>query len=53
MHVKVKHSLTAVVVCVYYDAISVLIEASISRDLGRSEQEVPKHFPISVLGFSD
>ncbi len=53
MHVKVKHRLAAVVVCIYYDAISVLIEAFISSDLARSEQEVPEHFLIAIFGFSD
>ena len=53
MHVKVKHSLPAVVVCIYYDAISILSEASISRDLAGSEQEVPERFLITVFGLSN
>jgi hypothetical protein len=53
MHVKVKNRLPAVVVCIYYDAISVLSEASISRDLARSEQEVPERSPITVFGLSN
>ncbi len=53
MHVEVKHRLPAVVVCIYYDAISVLSEASVSRDLARSEQEVPERFLLTLSGPGD
>src|ERR1043166_24935 len=52
MHVKMKHSLPAVGVSVYHNAITIVRKMLLTCDLGGGMKQMPKHFfmvPINVI----